>query len=35
MIIIIIIVIITIVENPSKNFSFWVYYLNSHANPVC
>ena len=28
MIIIIIIVIISIIENPSKNFSFWVYYLN-------
>ena len=34
-IIIITIVIISIVENPSKNFSFWVYYLNSHANPLC
>ena len=33
-IIIITIVIISIVENPSKNFSFWVYYLNSHANPL-
>ena len=35
MIIIIIIVIISIIENPSKNFSFWLYYLNSHANPLC
>lgn len=35
MIIIIIIVIISIIENPSKNLSFWVYYLNSHANPLC
>ena len=35
MTIIIIIVIISIIENPSKNFSFWVYYLNSPSNPLC
>ena len=35
MIIIIIIVIISIIENPSENFSFWVYYVNSHANTLC